>query len=100
MSLIKNGDAVHTNCYYLPHHAVLRAESLTTKTRVVFDASAKTTSDKSLNDVLINGGVVQDDLVSILLRFRMHKFVMTADIEKIYRQILIDPEHRTYQRVL
>ncbi|XP_050065965.1 uncharacterized protein LOC126555042 [Aphis gossypii] len=78
MSQIKNVDAVHTNCYYLPHHAVLRAESLTTKTRVVFDASAKTTSGKSLNDVLMNGGVVQDDLVSILLRFRMHKFVMTA----------------------
>jgi len=100
MSQIKNVDAVHTNCYYLPHHAVLKAESLTTKTRVVFDASAKTTSGKSLNDVLMNGGVIQDDLVSILLRFRMHKFFMTADIEKMYRQILIDPEHRNYQRIL
>jgi len=100
MSQIKNVDAVHTNCYYLPHHAVLRAESLTTKTRVVFDASAKTTSGKSLNDMLMNGGVVQDDLVSILLRFRMHRFVMTADIEKMYRQILIDQEHRNYQRIL
>jgi hypothetical protein len=64
---------------------VLKAESLTTKTRVVFDAFIKTTSGKSLNDVLINGGVVQDDLVSILLRFIMHKFVMAAYIEKMYR---------------
>lgn len=39
--------------FYLPHHAVKKYDNLTTKMRVVFDGSAKTTSDVSLNDDLI-----------------------------------------------
>uniref|UniRef100_A0A1B0DP93 Peptidase aspartic putative domain-containing protein n=1 Tax=Phlebotomus papatasi TaxID=29031 RepID=A0A1B0DP93_PHLPP len=40
------------NVFYLPHHAVFKADSSTTKTRVVFDASCKTTSGVSLNQIL------------------------------------------------
>ena len=69
--------------YYLPHHPVMREESVTTKLRVVFDGSAKTTTNLSLNDVQLVGPVVQSDLFSILLRFRKHKFIAVADIEKI-----------------
>ena len=38
--------------YYLPHHGVIRASSTTTKLRVVFNASCKTTSGLSLNDLV------------------------------------------------
>lgn len=59
--------------YYLPHHAVIKADSLTTKTRVVFDASAVTTSELSLNDIMCRGPTVQHALVNIIiLRFRLH----------------------------
>jgi len=100
MTRIENPSKIHTECYYMPHHAVLRSSSLTTKLRVVFDASARSSNGTSLNDMLTNGGVVQDDLVSIVLRFRLHEYVMTADVEKMYRQILIDLAYRDYQRVL
>jgi len=38
--------------YYLPHQAVIRDASLTTKLRVVFYASAKTNNNKCLNDIM------------------------------------------------
>lgn len=56
--------------YYLPHHGVLRESSTTTKLRTVFDASAVTTSGISFNEIQMVGPTVQDDLLSILLRFR------------------------------
>lgn len=86
--------------YYMPHHSVVRAESNTTKTRVVFDASCKTDSGISLNDVLAKGPVIQDELVCIISRFRTHKYAMSADIEKMYRQILISEENRSLQTIL
>ena len=74
---------LHFNCFYMPHHCVFRDSSTTTKLRVVFDASAKTTSGISLNDKLMYGPTVQKDLFSILIRFRMHQVALSADIAKI-----------------
>ncbi|XP_076397934.1 uncharacterized protein LOC143266219 [Megachile rotundata] len=65
--------------YYLPHHAVIKETSTTTRVRVVFDGSAKTSTGISLNDVQRVGPVVQDDLFSILVRFRQHRVVVSAD---------------------
>jgi len=45
--------------YFLPHHGVYKPLSSTTKLRVVFNASAKTTNGNSLNDLLLEGGVIQ-----------------------------------------
>lgn len=85
---------------FLPHHAVVRQESTTTKVRVVFDASSKTSSSVSLNDTLMVGPTIQDDLRAILIRFRVHEVVITADIEKMYRQISIHPDCQSYQQIL
>ncbi|KXJ68157.1 hypothetical protein RP20_CCG005380 [Aedes albopictus] len=78
--------------YYLPHHAVLRPGSSSTKCRVVFDASAKSApTNPSLNEALLVGPVVQSDILSIMIRFRQHRYVFTADIKKMYRQIVVQP---------
>ncbi|GBO36485.1 hypothetical protein AVEN_99452-1 [Araneus ventricosus] len=91
----------HSNgFYFLPHQGVLRPSSITTKLRVVFDASAKTTTGYSLNDLLCSGGVLQDDLFSILTRYRKHQYVFTADISKMFRQIEINPSQRKYLKIL
>lgn len=85
---------------YLPHHCIIKEHHETTKVRVVFDASAKTTSGKSLNDIQAVGPVIQSDLLSILLRFREHRFVLTGDIAKMYRMIAIDESQRHLQLIL
>lgn len=86
--------------YFLPHHVVIKGDSTTTKVRIVFDGSAKTTTGISLNDQLMIGPRIQQDLFSILCRFRSHRFVITADIEKMYRPIIIHPDDRRYQKIL
>ncbi|XP_058809943.1 uncharacterized protein LOC131675115 [Phymastichus coffea] len=86
--------------YYLPHHAVIKESSETTKCRVVFDASAKSSTGISLNDMLLTGPTIQETLWEQVLRFRSHPFVITADIEKMYRQIWIHPDDRKFQKIL
>ncbi|XP_055590993.1 uncharacterized protein LOC129743074 [Uranotaenia lowii] len=85
---------------FLPHHPVIKEASTTTKVRVVFDASCKTSSGVSLNDVLMTGPVVQDDLRSIIMRCRTKAIMLVADVEKMFRQIEIQPEDRPLQCVL
>jgi len=87
-------------CYFLPHLAVIKNTSTTTKTRVVFDGSAKTSNGLSLNDILQVGPIVQPDLYSIVLRFRTHQVCFTADIAIMYRQIMVHPLDRDLQRIL
>ncbi|XP_055588990.1 uncharacterized protein LOC129741289 [Uranotaenia lowii] len=86
--------------YYLPHHAVIREDSSTTKVRVVFDASCKSVTGKSLNDVLMVGAVIQDDLRAIILRTRINAILLIADIKQMYRQILVDERDTPLQRIL
>ncbi|XP_063913270.1 uncharacterized protein LOC135129931 [Zophobas morio] len=85
--------------YFLSHHPVYNESSPTTKLRVVFNASLKTSNSKSINDNLLTGPNLQQDLFSILIRFRTHKIVITADVQKMYRQILLHDDHKKYQQI-
>lgn len=93
-------NASRNNFYFMPHHSVLKETSLTTRLRVVFDCSAATSSGFSLNDLQMAGPTLQDDLLAILLRFRMHTYVVSADIEKMYRQILVHEDQQSLQCIL
>ncbi|XP_038119883.1 uncharacterized protein LOC119769982 [Culex quinquefasciatus] len=93
-------DTEEKQAYYLPHHAVLRPDSTTTKLRVVFDASCATSSGVSLNDALMVGPVVQDDLLTIILRFRLRKIAVVADVAKMYRMVNVHSDDQDLQRIL
>ncbi|XP_018316899.1 uncharacterized protein, partial [Mycetomoellerius zeteki] len=86
--------------YYLPHHGVLRETSTTTKLRVVFNGSNKTTSGLSLNDILYTGEKLQTDVFDVLLWFRKFLYVFSTDMEKMYRQIKLHKDDWTFQRIL
>lgn len=46
------------------------------------------------------GPVVQQDLMSILMRFRTQRYVLVGDIIKMYQQILLHPSQTRLQRIL
>ena len=83
---------------YLPMHAVRKESSTTTKICAVFDASMKTMSGVSLNDILMVGPTVHSPLLDVLLRFRMHRMAIVADISKMYRAIELTPSDRDLHR--
>ncbi|KAL5018700.1 hypothetical protein ScPMuIL_004422 [Solemya velum] len=85
--------------WYLPHFPVVRPEKATTKTRVVFDASAKC-DGVCLNDMIHQGPKLQKDLFDVLLRFRKHHVALVCDIKEMYLRIKIAPEDRPYHRFL
>ncbi|XP_058446110.1 uncharacterized protein LOC131427162 [Malaya genurostris] len=93
-------EAEHEGGFYLPHHPVLKTSSSTTKLRVMFDGSVKTSSGKSLNDALLVGPVVQDELLQIVIRFRKYAVALVGDIEKMYRQVMVHPDDRHLQQIL
>ncbi|MCG8047834.1 MAG: hypothetical protein N0E48_19785, partial [Candidatus Thiodiazotropha endolucinida] len=85
--------------WYLPHFPVLRPDKDTTKTRIVFDASAKC-SGVSLNDAIHQGPKLQRDLFDVLLRFRRSPVAVVCDIAEMYLRIGINEEDKLYHRFL
>lgn len=89
-------DRVH----YIPHHHV-RKESNTTPIRIVYDCSCRMSEKhSSLNDCLEVGPSLVNDLCSILLRFRIHKFGLSTDIEKAFLHVKLDDSDRDFTRFL
>jgi hypothetical protein len=84
----------------MPHHVVLKQTSSTTKLTVVFSGSENSSNGVSLNDILMTGPKVQDDLFDIVKRFWLQRIVKSADVVKMYRQIWQHPDDRFLQRIL
>ena len=81
--------------FVMPHHAVWK-ESTTTKCRAVFNASAKTSNDKSLNDCIMVGSNQQQDLIAILIRYPV---VLSGDVTKMYRQLILNELDRNLHQL-
>ena len=86
--------------YYLPTHGVFKESSTMTKLRVVFDATASTTSGSSLNEQLLAGPNLYPQLVPILINFRSYVVGMTTDIGKMFHEIALDHCERDVHRFL
>jgi hypothetical protein len=81
--------------HYLPHKGVVKQSAETTKLRIVFDASAKESSEQpSLNECLYPGPPLQNQLWNILVRIRIYPIPLTSDIEKAFLQIRIKEQER------
>ena len=86
--------------YYIPHVGVFRPGHVSTPLRVCWDASQQTSNGTSLNSLQYNGGMIQEDLFTIMTRFRQYVYAFTADIQKMYRAIRIHPDQTQLLRIL
>lgn len=86
--------------YILTHHGIVK-DSSTTQLRVVFNPTEKASpAHPSLNESLMIGPKLQNDITNIMLNFRLHPIVLTADIKQMYRGIKLDPRDSPYQQIL
>lgn len=88
-----------TNCYFMTHHIIQRPSSTTTQFRVVFNASFRSTTGRSLNDCLLVGPPIQDEVFSHLLRWREFPVAVTSDICKMFRQIFVHNDNYKWQMI-
>ncbi|XP_039753328.1 uncharacterized protein LOC120628775 [Pararge aegeria] len=83
--------------YVMPHTGILREDKLSTRLRLVVDASCRSSSGKALNHLLHSGQNLQGDLFKIILNFRLHAVAMTADCREQFLQIVMREADRRYQ---
>ena len=82
----------------MPHHGVFKTG--TRKLREVYNASQKGSNGISLNHLMFTGPKLQQDITTVLTRWKFFKIVFTADIIKMYRQILVHPDDLCWQHLL
>ena len=86
--------------FYVPHNFVMK-ENSSTPLRIVTNSSYKSpTSGLSLNDITLKGPSSLNNLLNILLRFRIHKYAMVGDISKMYHSIDISEDQKYLRRIL
>lgn len=93
-------ESTNAPSYIIPHHGVIREDKLTSKLRVVLNASAKTSTSVSLNDILYNGPNLQGNLFNIIVNFRLFPIALSADIRQMFLCIGIRECDRRFQRIL
>ena len=76
--------------WYLPHQPVIHEQKLG-KVRVVFDCAARF-GDTSLNDQLLQGPDLTNNLPGLLLRFRQESVALMADVEQMFHQVRVAPD--------
>ena len=90
---VKSSACPNDRTWYLPHHGVRHRSKR--KLRVVFDCSVKY-NNACLNEELLQGPDLTNLLIGVLLRFRLGKIAYMGDIEAMFYQVHVPPEHRSF----
>ena len=84
--------------WYLPHHAVLHPRKKD-KVRVVFDCAARY-GGTSLNEQLLQGPNLTNNLVGVLTKFRQEQVAVVADVQSMFHQVKVPPKDSNAMRFL
>lgn len=85
--------------HHITHFAVEK-DSRTTPVRIVFDCATKDSNGTSLNDCLESGPALQNNMLDILLRFRIWKYGIAFDVEKAFHRVKLHPKDQDYTRFM
>ena len=93
-------DTCTAGIHYIPHHPVYKKSS-TTPVRIVYNCSCRQSPKQaSLNDRLLVGDTPLVDVCEILLRFRLHQYALSTDIEKAFLHVKLDERDIDFTRFL
>ena len=84
--------------WYVPHHGVYHQHK-PDKIRVVLDASAEFKGE-SLNRNPLQGPDLANSLNGVLCRFRKEPIAFTCDVEGMFHQMYVSPDHGNLLRFL
>ena len=84
--------------FYVPHHEVYKESSSSTPVRIVINSSIKY-NGLSINDIMLKGPKVFNDLFGVQLRFRSYLVAVVCDISKLYHSIKTTLKERHLRRV-
>ena len=84
--------------FHLIHFPVIREDNATTKVRPVMNGKASFKGGCSLNDCLLTGPKVINDLSEVLWQFRQFQFAIGGDVQEMYLRIEMPEEDRPYHR--
>ena len=84
--------------WYIPHHGVVHPAK-PGKVCVVFDCSAECRGT-SLNNQLISGPDLTNQLVGVMTRFREEQVAFIADVEAMFHQVRLSVDQRSLLRFL
>ena len=103
--VIKNGHAEAApplkkdqECWFLPVFGIYHPQK-PGEIRCVFDSSAQC-DGLSLNNVLLQGPHMTNNLLGILLRFRREVIAIAADIQQMFYSFRVHKEHRNFLRFM
>ena len=96
---MRSTNSICERVHYLSHHAVIQWDKQTTKLRVIYDASAKT-DGPSLNDCLYADPKFGQNIMDLLLPFRVHKVARIGDVEKAFLIVSVASSNRNVLRLL
>ena len=85
--------------HFIPWNVVYKETSVTTPCRIVFNASSKTPSGKSLNSILAKG-IPTLNILPLALALVQDPILLTLDIAKFFNSCLIPPDDYHLQCML
>ena len=92
--LSADGNALKKPAWYLTFFVTKQV-----KPRVVYDGTA-VVSGASLNQAVLSGINLLNDLVEVLTRFRLDKYACMADLSKCFFQVAMSEEQRDLFRII